>query len=322
MSTINSFIEAPRIEPVPDGVNRPLWSVMIPTFNCARYLRKTLESVLAQDPGPDQMQIEVVDDCSTKDDPEAVVREVGRGRVAFYRNPKNTGYCTLNFNVCIQRSRGFLVHILHGDDWVLPGFYHCMEQSAAKDARTALHATRCFFADEEGHYTLVTERLPELQLPSRSIESFHYGTPLQFAGVVMRREFYEQHGGFLQSLVHTADWEMWTRAISRSGGIVHPEVLAVYRHFAANDTGRLMQTAENLQDRERLIAHFACCHAGFDRNEAMRRLLQMAVQQELRFARNGDGAGAKANRDFWQSRAPLGFRCRQFASRMRRKLRL
>lgn len=49
------------ILPVADGEPRPLWSVMIPTYNCASYLRETLASVLAQDPGPDLMQIAVVD---------------------------------------------------------------------------------------------------------------------------------------------------------------------------------------------------------------------------------------------------------------------
>src|ERR1700758_2683106 len=92
--------EVPRITPVPSDVKRPLWSVMIPTYNCANYLRETLQSVLAQDPGPDVMQIEVVDDCSTKDDPEGVVREIGQGRVQFYRQPKNGGV-TRNFNTCI-----------------------------------------------------------------------------------------------------------------------------------------------------------------------------------------------------------------------------
>lgn len=48
---------------------------MIPTYNCARYLRETLASVLAQDPGRDNMHIEVIDDRSTKDDPEAVCRD-------------------------------------------------------------------------------------------------------------------------------------------------------------------------------------------------------------------------------------------------------
>ena len=68
---------------------QPLWSVIIPTFNCAAYLREALESVLCQDLGPGIMHIEVVDDRSTKDDPEAAVREVGRGRVDFWRNREN-----------------------------------------------------------------------------------------------------------------------------------------------------------------------------------------------------------------------------------------
>ena len=37
---------------------------MIPTYNCADYLAQALCSVLRQDPGPDAMQIEVVDDHS------------------------------------------------------------------------------------------------------------------------------------------------------------------------------------------------------------------------------------------------------------------
>ena len=52
----------PEIPPLPDGESRPRWSVMIPTYNCAALLRQTLESVLAQDPGPEVMQIEVIDD--------------------------------------------------------------------------------------------------------------------------------------------------------------------------------------------------------------------------------------------------------------------
>ncbi len=65
----------PSVDPVSQETVRPFWSVMIPTFNCAAYLAQTLRSVLSQDPGPQEMQIEVIDDVSTRDDPEAVVRE-------------------------------------------------------------------------------------------------------------------------------------------------------------------------------------------------------------------------------------------------------
>jgi hypothetical protein len=56
----------PPLIPGTEGpVTRPYWSVMIPTYKAqADYLVETLNSVLQQDPGPEQMQIEVVDDCS------------------------------------------------------------------------------------------------------------------------------------------------------------------------------------------------------------------------------------------------------------------
>src|SRR5262245_36101477 len=113
------------IPPVPAGTPRPLWSVMIPTYYCAAYLQQTLSSVLAQDPGIALMQIAVIDDHSTKDDPEAIVQELGQGRVEFYRQSQNLGH-TKNFQSCIERSRGQLIHLLHGDDYVLNGFYRQM----------------------------------------------------------------------------------------------------------------------------------------------------------------------------------------------------
>ena len=100
---------------------------MIPTYNCARYLGATLRSVLTQDPGPEAMHIEVVDDHSTADDPEDVVARLGRGRVAFHRQPENVGVVG-NLNTCLQRSRGELVHVLHGDDRVLDGFYWTLDK--------------------------------------------------------------------------------------------------------------------------------------------------------------------------------------------------
>ena len=72
------------------GAPRPRWSVMIPTYNCARYLEATLRSVLTQDPGPEAMQIEVVDDHSTADDPEDVVTRLGGGASPSTASPRTS----------------------------------------------------------------------------------------------------------------------------------------------------------------------------------------------------------------------------------------
>lgn len=304
-------MNVPKIEPLPVGVVRPLWSVMIPTYNCARYLRQTLASVLAQDPGPEQMQIEVVDDCSTQDNPETVVREAGMGRVIFHRNLTNQGV-TQNFNTCIRRSRGQLVHILHGDDYVLPGFYQRIQQVAETHPGTALLATRSFYVDTENQVTGTTEQLDELATPAHGTESFHYKTPIQTPSVVMRRNFYEQHGGFDLTLVHTADCEMWARAVGLEGGCVSQDVLACYRTFAANDSGRLARTAGNLHDIGRLNQIFADRYPAFDSKKAARRVWDLAYKQIQHFNNTGDLEAALANLHFWRTHAPRSLRFRKF----------
>jgi glycosyltransferase involved in cell wall biosynthesis len=134
------------VPPIADAA-RPRWSVMIPTYNCARYLDTALRSVLAQDPGPEAMQIEVVDDHSTADDPEDVVMRLGGGRVAFHRQPENIGVVG-NLNTCLQRSRGELVHLLHGDDLILEGFYRTLDDDLREHAEAGAAYCRHLYVDE------------------------------------------------------------------------------------------------------------------------------------------------------------------------------
>lgn len=284
----------PHIPLIPSNYVRPLWSVMIPTFNCAHLLRETLESVLVQDPGPDQMQIEVVDDCSTKDDPEKVVEEVGKGRVSFYRQPKNQGV-TKNFNSCVLRSRGFFVHILHGDDLVTPAFYSTLEGLAKQFPSAALLATRAFHIDESGEIDSLNDRLPSLASPSTNASPFYYNNPFRTPAMVIRRDFYETHGGFYETLCHTADWEMWVRAIALGSGVVINRPLAKYRWFAGNDTSKLMRTGENLRDYLRLAEILTTRHPDFDMAKFRYLTARIAKHQAKRFAEKGDLAARDAN---------------------------
>lgn len=281
---------------------RPLWSVMIPTYNCAHYLRQTLESVLVQDPGPDQMQIEVVDNCSDKDDPEEVVRAVAPKRVIFHRNPTNVGMYP-NFNICIERSRGELVHILHGDDFVAPTFYARLGDLAARHPEAALLASRSFFVDQNGTVTGVTRRLPDHERVTHDCSPFYCANPLQFAGVVVRREFYERHGGFDLRLVYCGDCEMWARAIYLEGGIILPEPLAHYRNHDQNDSARVKREAENFRDLDRLADIFEARHPDFPRWNFRRRMARSAWKNAEHFRRQGMNDAWKANLTYWKATA-------------------
>jgi len=241
------------IDPVPADVDRPLWSVMIPAYHCAGYLAKTLESVLVQDPGPAVMQIEVVDDFSTRDDPAEVVRAVGGGRVAFFRQPQNRGHVR-NFETCLKRSRGRLIHLLHGDDYVQPGFYARMGAAFAARPETGLATCRHLYALASGHWFGMSRLRQEQSGPwENAFEALAVEGDLQTPSVVVRRECYEALGGFDERLLCTEDYEMWVRIASHFPVWYETECLAVYRFHAGSNSARDAVTAENIRDARRAL---------------------------------------------------------------------
>lgn len=224
----------PIIPSVPAGVKRPLWSVMIPTYNSTEYLRETLASVLAQDPGADVMQIAVVDNNSTQDDPAAVVAELGQGRVEFYRQPTNVGAIN-NSHTCFELARGHLVHLLHSDDCVRDGFYGKLGRVFQENPQIGAAFCRSIYIDENSNWQgLSTLELPASGiLPSHWIERIAELCCISVPSVaVVRREVYEKLGGFDRRCGLSADWEMWVRIFAQYPMWFEVEPLALWRrHF-------------------------------------------------------------------------------------------
>lgn len=288
-----------QIAPVADGGLRPRWSVMIPTFNCADYLRHTLTSVLAQDPGPEVMQIEVVDDGSIIDDPESVVRELAPGRAGFFRQPRNVGHVE-NFNTCLRRARGHLVHLLHGDDIVRPGFYDTMSEPLASYPEVGAAFCRFTAIDGEGNvikdWTLEQEHGGILE---GWLERIAIGQRLQPPCMVVRRRVYEEVGGFDARIRrYGEDWEMWVRIAARWPVWYEPRPLACYRVSNASLSGEALRSGENVQDLRRIIEinRASLPHESRERltAAALRTAAVTAVRRGHRFLQNGDVQGASA----------------------------
>jgi glycosyltransferase involved in cell wall biosynthesis len=314
-------LNPPSIAPVAIAGPRPFWSVMIPTYNPPRdLLEKALTSVLSQDCGASEMEIVVMDDCSPSVDAEAMVRSIAGDRVICAKTPRNLGLAGC-WNACIERARGQWIHILHQDDYILPGFYQRLGQIARSHPEVGLVATRSFFVNEEGVIDRVTRRVPTLEEGGRRVNDFLYNAPIQCPGVVVRRDCYEAHGGFRSDLVYALDIEMWARITGLCGGLVTPDVLACYRETSGNQTSRLWRTAETLKDIERLHTLFKERYPEFDTKWANQVLLDLALRQAGLFAKFGDPVAAKASIDFWKKRATTRLRA-QYAvkSTLRRGL--
>jgi glycosyltransferase involved in cell wall biosynthesis len=219
---------------------------MIPTYNCAGYLRETLESVLAQDPGPGEMQIEVVDDHSMRDRPEAVVAEVGRGRVGFHRQEQNVGHVR-NFETCLQRARGQWIHLLHGDDLVCPGFYARMRGAFEAEPGIGAAFCRSIYIDERGREKGRTAlEQPEPGVLRSAVEHLAIEQRIMTPSIVVKRDVYEALGGFDTRLRCSEDWEMWVRVAAEYPIWYQPEPLAMYRMHPDSNTGRHIPSGEDV----------------------------------------------------------------------------
>lgn len=295
------------IGPVNQGEKRPLFSVMIPTYNCAQYLRVTLESVLSQDLGPDEMQIEVIDDGSTLDDPESVVNEIGKGRVGFFRNSINLG-ATQNFNNCLKRSKGKYVHILHGDDYVGPGFYLAINQLIQQEPTYGLFGTRTFVMDAEGLLNFISPKFPQLKVINKTTNLFldHCDINiLYFPGMVINRKCVESTGGFDESFGHVADWDMWIRLMYYHGAILSNIPLAYYRMFDLNDSARHIRLGNNVIEILRAYQGFQTILPNLDNAIFHKKMQEIAYFQYNRFLCNKDACAALANYEVWKKLTPL-----------------
>src|SRR5438034_1422137 len=244
----------PPLIPGIEGLGtRPYWSVMIPTYNPrAEYLEETLKSVLQQAPGPDQMQIEVIDDCSMDNTASEVTRRIGAGRVTFHAEPQNLGLANA-WNQCIERARGHWVHILHQDDIVLPGFYDRLRKGVEESHAGAIFC-RHAIANSNGHWI----RISELHRESAGLlDDWHAKITaqqvIQCAAIAVRRRVYEQLGGFLPQLHYVPDWEMWQRIASQFPFCFEPSILACYRVHPNSATSRMRLDAADVREVRELI---------------------------------------------------------------------
>jgi glycosyltransferase involved in cell wall biosynthesis len=242
----------PEIKPVPDHVRRPLWSVMIPAYNCSQYLIENIESVLEQDKGAEHMQIEVVDDFSTDTDVESLVQKIGKGRVGYYRQPQNVGSLR-NFETCLNRATGKYVHLLHGDDRVLDGFYSEIENvfNAFPEAGAAF--TGFTFVDETNQPLYENkELLFEPGLLNNWLPEIARSQLIQPPAMVVKRSVYENLGGFF-AVHYGEDWEMWVRIAAHYPVAHSPKKLALYREHLNNITSRSFLSGQSMTDVMKVV---------------------------------------------------------------------
>ncbi|MGA0557132.1 glycosyltransferase family 2 protein [Larkinella sp. VNQ87] len=237
----------PSVLPLPNQLDRPLWSVMIPTYNCSEFLKETLESVLYQAMDPDVMQIEVVDDASTDADVEAIVNTIGKGRIKYFRQPENRGSLR-NFETCLNRAQGHLVHLLHGDDRIGDNFYSKFTNLFQRFPEAGAAFCNYYTINPEGRRVGVGKIQAEKEgiIDDFFLQIAHYQR-IQYVAMVVKRSVYEHLGAFY-GVTYGEDWEMWARIAKHYSICYTPQVLAEYRFHNKSISSQKFSSGQVLED--------------------------------------------------------------------------
>jgi glycosyltransferase involved in cell wall biosynthesis len=222
-----------------------LVSVVIPTYNHARFLRKALHSVIAQTYS--HWEAIVVDNHS-EDDTVDVVQGLADPRISLMQI-HNQGVIASSRNLAVRHARGEWIAFLDSDDSWYPS-----KLEATIRAATALGG-----CDVAGHDELTVD----IRTGGRSVlrhgparpDFYKYllveGNRLSPSATMVRRQFIERHGiRFDESteFVTVEDYGFWLD-LARHGARFRflPEVLAEFVVHGDNTSQRLERHTQNLE---------------------------------------------------------------------------
>lgn len=193
----------------------PLVSIGIPTYNGAKHLRDSIESVLAQT--LKDFELILIDDLS-RDETWAIAQEYARQdkRVSAVRNSKTLGLVG-NFNRCLEAAKGRYVCVWHQDDMMMPQNIENKVALLEANPQVGFVHSNVLMIDEQGqvlsehwevdsrHDYIAAGR--EFFLKMIQPGKNYVCCP----SVLARRECYDGLGKFRSELYFTCDWEMWMR---------------------------------------------------------------------------------------------------------------
>jgi glycosyltransferase involved in cell wall biosynthesis len=218
--------------------SHPKISVLVPTYNYARFLPEAIESILAQE--FTDYELIVSDDASTDESAGIIRRYAARDpRLRAEIHPANLGMVA-NWNWCLQQARGEYVKYLFGDDLL------CSPQALGRlaalldaDPRVVLAASARRIVDEHSRPVDVwnefraTGRLAGRTVIARCLKE-NYNLIGEPSAVMFRRATAAR--GFDPQWRQLVDLEMWLDLLLQGDFAYDPEPLCAFRRHEQQQT--------------------------------------------------------------------------------------
>lgn len=238
----------------------PQVSVVVPNYNHARFLRRRLESVLAQTHG--DIEVIVLDDASTDDSLAVIGAFAGDARVRTVRNRVNSASVFRQWNRGVRLARGEFVWIAESDDDADPRFLETVLAPLRADRGVGLSYCRSERIDRDGRSLGAFEFWHRDRLNAARWENAFRNdgrdecrrflvvenTIPNASGVVFRRNAYLAAGGADESMRLCGDWDMWVRILERSAIAYDSRMFNRFRRHARTVTEQRLQTLQTQRE--------------------------------------------------------------------------
>jgi glycosyltransferase involved in cell wall biosynthesis len=198
----------------------PAVSVIVPNYNHARFLRRRIDTILAQT--FQDFELILLDDCST-DDSRSMLSEYGFDpRVRLEFNEVNSGSTFKQWNKGVRMARGEYVWIAESDDYADVRLLERLVTVLGNEPDVAFAYGRSWRVTEDDRVDGFGDWYLELVDPERWKTDFCVDGRGQFlsyfahccvvpnaSAAVFRKRIYERVGCADESLRVCGDWKVW-----------------------------------------------------------------------------------------------------------------
>jgi glycosyltransferase involved in cell wall biosynthesis len=202
-------------------------SVVIPSFNGARYLRAALDSALAQDPPPLEV---IVQDGGSTDGTHELVAALGDPRVTLVSQPDSGQSQAINR--AVSRARGEWICWLNVDDLLRPGLF-----AAARDAAADIDLVYGDFEWLDEQERRLRHFVPPDELTRERLLAD--GCYVFSGAMVMRRSVFHRFGGLDERLHLTMDYDFFLRIAPQARALHAPRTLGAFRVHGDSKTSAI-----------------------------------------------------------------------------------
>lgn len=188
----------------------PHFSVIIPLYNKAPYIRKTVESILGQTFG--DYELIIIDNGSTDGSSDVVAAFTDR-RILVVQVEKNVGVSNAR-NIGISLSSAPYITFLDADDWWEPTFLEEMTGLIERHSDAGIYGTG-YYIVKNGKKCVapmgVDNGFTEGEINYCQVYAKTLCMPLTSITVAMPREVFNETGGFKPQLKLGEDFDLWVR---------------------------------------------------------------------------------------------------------------